>query len=420
MGTQHSETLFRQQAIDALARRPFGEPISVMPRPWLWLTLFVVVAAATAAWFLATAEYSRKESVRGWLVASKGVARITHGRAAIVDSIVAAPGTRLKVGDPVIYLSRETFLEDGRSSGDEMVLELRKQLEAIDRRVQLVRAEAEIEDNSIAGQLQDLAREQQSLSRQRAEQKRRLDAASNKLRRLRAAAETGAVTDWDILREEDEERVLRQAWGRMQQSEIALDRERERLTGRAKSLPVETERSVSSLRSQRSQLQQQITRQESELRIVLKSPIAGKLASVEVHAGGAVAPNQLLATVLPENLDLIAEAYVPTSAVGFITPGQDVRLMYDAFPQQQFGAFRGVVERISDFILLPTEVPQTFFPREATFKIQIAISNHSIAHEAGDAPLRPGMLLAAEIILESRRLLDWLLEPIRLRSRDTV
>ena len=420
MGTQHSETLFRQQAIDALARRPFGEPISVMPRPWLWLTLFVVVTAATAAWFLATAEYSRKESVRGWLVASKGVARITHGRAAIVDSIVAAPGTRLKVGDPVIYLSRETFLEDGRSSGDEMVLELRKQLEAIDRRVQLVRAEAEIEDNSIAGQLQDLAREQQSLSRQRAEQKRRLDAASNKLRRLRAAAETGAVTDWDILREEDEERVLRQAWGRMQQNEIALDRERERLTGRAKSLPVETERSVSSLRSQRSQLQQQITQQESELRIVLKSPIAGKLASVEVHAGGAVAPNQLLATVLPENLDLIAEAYVPTSAVGFITPGQDVRLMYDAFPQQQFGAFRGVVERISDFILLPTEVPQTFFPREATFKIQIAISNHSIAHEAGDAPLRPGMLLAAEIILDSRRLLDWLLEPIRLRSRDTV
>lgn len=94
--------------------------------------------------------------------------------------------------------------------------------------------------------------------------------------------------------------------------------------------------------------------------------------------------------------------------------------MYDAFPQQQFGAFRGVVERISDFILLPTEVPQTFFPREATFKIQIAIKNHSIAHEAGDAPLRPGMLLAAEIILESRRLLDWLLEPIRLRSRDTV
>lgn len=93
--------------------------------------------------------------------------------------------------------------------------------------------------------------------------------------------------------------------------------------------------------------------------------------------------------------------------------------MYDAFPQQQFGAFAGVVKRISDFILLPTEVPQTFFPREATFKIQIAIKSHSIALETGDAPLRPGMLLAAEIILESRRLLDWLLEPVRLRRRDT-
>ena len=419
MGTQHSESLFRQQAIEALSRRPFGKPISVMPKPWLWVTLFVVVAAVSTAWFLATAEYSRKESVRGWLVASEGVARITYGRAAIVDSIAAPPGTLLKAGDPVIYLSRETFLEDGRSSGDEMVLELRKQLAAIDQRAQLLRAEAEIEQSSITSQLQDLDRERQSISRQRGEQKRRLDAASNKLQRLKSAAGTGAVTDWEVLREEDEQRVLKQAWGRIQQNEIALDRERERLTARAKSLPVEVERSISSLHSQRSQLQQQITRQESERRIVLKSPIAGKLASVEVHAGGSVAPNQLLATVLPENLDLVAEVYVPTSAVGFVSPGQEVRLMYDAFPQQQFGAFAGVVKRISDFILLPTEVPQTFFPREATFKIQIAIKSHSIALETGDAPLRPGMLLAAEIILESRRLLDWLLEPVRLRRRDT-
>lgn len=419
MGTLHSETLFRQQAINALSRRPFGEPISVMPKPWSWLTGFVVVFAVIAAGFLATAEYSRKESVRGWLVASEGVARITHGRAATVDSVAMAPGTLLKAGDPVIYLSRDTFLEDGRNSGDEMVLELRKQLTAIDQRAQLLRAEAEIEKSSIASQLQDLEREQQSLSHQRGEQKRRLDAASNKLRRLKSAAGTGAVADWDVLREEDEQRVLKQTWSRMQQNEIELDRERERLTARAKSLPVEVERLISNLNSQRSQLQQQITRQEAEQRIVLKSPISGKLASVEVHAGSAVAPNQLLATVIPEKLDLVAEIYVPTSAVGFISPGQDVRLMYDAFPQQQFGAFAGVVDRISDFILLPTEVPQTFFPREATFKIQIAIKNRSIALETGDALLRPGMLLAAEIILESRRLLDWLLEPVRLRRRGT-
>ncbi|MGI9247914.1 MAG: HlyD family secretion protein [Woeseiaceae bacterium] len=391
-----------------------------MPRPWVWLTGLVVAFAAIAVLFLATAEYSRKESVRGWLVSRDGVARIRHNAAGVVESIATTSGETVRVGDPVIYLSRDTFLEDGRSSGDEVMLELRNQVAAIDRRAQLLGAQADIEQSSIATQLESLEEEQNAISRQRIEQQRRLDAALNKLTRLKSAARSGAVTDWELLHQEDEQVVLKQALGQMRQNEIALNRERERLRARASSLPVETERAISSLNSQRSQLLQQITEHETDRFVVLKSPIAGKLASVEVHQGGAVAPNQLLATVLPENLELVAEVYVPSSAVGFIKPGQSVRLMYDAFPQQQFGAFVGEVDRISEFILLPSEVPQTFFLREATFKIRIAIESDSIALQGGNAPLRPGMLLAAEIILESRSLVDWLLEPIRLRRRDSA
>ena len=391
-----------------------------MPKPWAWLTGLIVVFAPIVALFLATAEYSRKESVRGWLVSGEGVARISHSTAGVVESIVTTSGDSVQAGDPILYLSRDTFLEDGRNSGDELLLELGKQIDAIEQRVRLIRAEAEIEQGSITTQLQGLEKQQQVTMRQRIEQQRRLDASRDKLARLKSAAQSGAVTDWEVLRQEDEQLVLQQALGQMQQDEIALNREREQLAARARSLPVETERSISRLKSERSQLQQRITERASVQRVVLKSPIAGKLASVEIHQGGAVAPNQLLATVLPEDLTLIAEVYVPSSAVGFIEPGQSVRLMYDAFPQQQFGAFSGKVDRISDFVLLPSEVPQTFFLREATFKVHISIESDAISLEAGSAMLRPGMLLAAEIILENRSLIDWLLEPIRLRRRETT
>ncbi len=46
-----------------------------------------------------------------------------------------------------------------------------------------------------------------------------------------------------------------------------------------------------------------------------------------------------------------------------------------------------------------------------------ALDTEFAASRAGDTRLRPGMLLAAEIILESRSLIDWLLEPIRLRQK---
>jgi len=420
MSKSDSESLFREQALKALSDRPFGRPIAVAPRPWSWLTGLIIVLAFVTALFVSTTEYSRKERVRGWLISDDGVARISHSSTGTVDSIAPTLGEPVAAGDPIIYLSRDTYLENGRSSGDELIAELRKQCEAIDRRVELLRTEANIEQDSIVAQLQDLQRERQEISVRRKGQQRRLDVSSDKLSRLVSAADHGAVSEWELMRQEDERAVQRQALGQIQQNEIALNREHERLTARARSLPVETESSISILNSQRSELQQQIAQYEAQRGMVLKSPIDGKLASIEVRQGSAVLPNQLLATVVSEDLALVAEVFVPSSAIGFIKRGQHVRLIYDAFPQQQFGAFSGVVEHVSESILLPQEVPQTFHLREATFKIRIGIERNAVELKSGDAPLRPGMLLAAEIILESRSLFEWLLEPVLLRRKAAV
>lgn len=418
MAASSKESLFRKQAIGALSARPFGRPISVMPNPWRWLTSLVIVSTLLVALFLGTAEYARKESVRGWLVARDGVARITHSAAAVVDSIATNPGDIVQAGDPLIYLSRERFLRDGRSSIDEVILELQQQVAAIDGRVELLQTETSIAEESIDSELGGLAEQRKVLVRQIAGQRSRLDAASRRLGLLKVAAERGAISDRELSRERDEQVALSQGLSRLQQELLTLDRERERMMARARSLPVEAARSLSNLRSERSRLQQQITGQRSARYLVLKSPISGKLASVEVHEGGAILPNQLLATVLPEDLKMVAEVFVPSSAVGFIRPGQTVRLSYDAFPRQKFGTFAGHVASISDFVLMPSEVPQTFFPREATFKVKIELLSDSVVIDTADTPLRPGMLLAAEIVLEQRTLAEWLLEPLRMRRDD--
>ncbi len=379
-----------------------------MPKPWAWLSGLVVSLTVVALLFAANAGYSRKESVRGWLVSRDGVARISHGATGTVERIAAQAGVIVSAGDPILYLSRDRALELG------------KQVASLERRIQLLRDEAEIEQQSIAARLRVLDDERRAIARQRKEQQHRIEVSAEKLLRLKSAAEKGAATAWDVMRQEDEQASLRRSGDELQQSDIALQRDVEQLTAKAKRLPVETERSEATLRSEQSRLQQQATELESSRRIVLKSPISGKLASVEVHPGGAVTPRQLLATVLPENMTLVAEVYVPSSAIGFIRPGQRVRLMYDAFPQQQFGAFAGEVESISDFVLLPSEVPQTFFPGEATFKVRIAPLEDAVDLEAGRAVLRPGMLLGAEIILEKRTFVEWLLQPLRLRRKDAA
>ena len=70
---------------------------------------------------------------------------------------------------------------------------------------------------------------------------------------------------------------------------------------------------------------------------------------------------------------------------------------------------------MSNFVVLPGETAQPFPIGEATYKVQVAIHDVAIQTSIGTAALRPGMLMAAEIILEERNLADWLLEPLRLR-----
>ncbi len=417
MGETLAETLYRKQAIEALSKRSFGRPIATVPRPWSWLSAFVLITVMVAGTFLSTADYARKESVRGWLIARDGVALIRADTAGVVDRIAVPAGERVLAGETLIALRKERYLADGRSRRDEIGSKLREQTASLATQVKLLRAAESVEHDSIETQLDSLDEQQGALSLETADQQRQLQTANDKLSRLEKSTFSGASSDWALLNQQDEYAQLRQRSAQLLQSRIRLKREQQKLRSRARSLPLETERSIEGLVSEMSQLQQRITDQEFDQSVAFKSPISGRLASVEVREGETVVPNQRMATVMPADAHLLAEVFVPSSAIAFIKPGQPVRLMFDAFPQRQFGTFAGVVASVSDAVLMPADLPQTFFPREATFSVKIRIRTQTVELETGSVPLRPGMLLAAEIILESRRLIDRALEPLRLRRR---
>lgn len=417
MGEPVAETLYRKQAIEALSRRSFGRPIATVPRPWSWLAVLLLITVVVTGIFLSTTDYARKESVRGWLIARDGVALIRADAPGVVDRIAAPAGQKVLAGETLIVLRKEHYLADGRSRRDEIGSKLLEQATALETQVRLLRSAGSVERDSIERQLDSLEEQQRALSLETADQQQQLQTADEKLARLEKSTLSGASSDWALLSQQDEYALLRQRSSQLQQSKIRLKREQDKLRSRARTLPLETERSIAGLMSELSQLQQRITNQEFEQSVAFKSPIPGRLASVEVLEGEAVVPGQRMATVMPADAHLLAEVFVPSSAIAFIKPGQPVRLMIDAFPQRQFGTFAGEVASVSDVVLMPADLPQTFFPREATFSVRIRIRTQAVELETGSVPLRPGMLLAAEIILESRRLIDRALEPLRLRRR---
>lgn len=415
MSGVHTENLFRKQAIQSLSKKIPGRPICLMPHPWLWLNGLLVMLFLSTALFIGSAEYSRKESVRGWLISKSGVARVANSTAAVVSKVTRAPGDRVSKGEPLIYLSMDSTLSDGNGKSEQVLTQLREEILEVDTQLELSRQQQDMEAAGLARQLQAFDKGVRALLSRLDDQRQGVELSREKLGRIEGVVDSGAVTEWDVLRQREEVGVMEQDLGRLEQDIASQQRERELLQGRQDSMPVQASIQRSTLRARRMQLSQQIAEQESRRLSVLTAPVTGVVASIEVHAGDSIAPRQLLMTVLPEKMDLAAEIYVPSRAAGFIQPGQTVRISYDAFPQQKFGTFKGQIERVSSFVVLPGEVPQPFPMPEATYKVQVDIQDTAISTSIGKAGLRPGMLLAAEIVLEKRNLIDWLLEPLRLR-----
>ncbi|HVG47786.1 MAG TPA: HlyD family secretion protein, partial [Rubellimicrobium sp.] len=107
-----------------------------------------------------------------------------------------------------------------------------------------------------------------------------------------------------------------------------------------------------------------------------------------------------------------AELFVPTRAIGFVEVGQDVRILYDAFPYQHFGTYRGRVAKISQTILTSSDVAAPVTPREPAYRATVALERQDVDAYGKRMPLQPDMLLRADVILERRTLVQWILNPL--------
>jgi membrane fusion protein len=93
-----------------------------------------------------------------------------------------------------------------------------------------------------------------------------------------------------------------------------------------------------------------------------------------------------------------------------LRPGQEVQVKYAAFPFQTYGVFTGRVKTIVD---RSTEVStQQYSAKTFSYPVEVELKQQHISMGSQIIPLRPGMNLKANILLEHKTLFNWLLEPL--------
>ena len=141
------------------------------------------------------------------------------------------------------------------------------------------------------------------------------------------------------------------------------------------------------------------------------APKRGIVASVRVDVGDGVHPGKTLLDILPEDSAVTARLFAPPEAMGFVQPGQSVRVYIDAFPYERYGAQSGRVLSLSNSAVTPDESPESGI--SPGYRVDVEFPDGLALTSAQRLALRPGMTVTADLIRDRGTLLDWLLEPLR-------
>jgi membrane fusion protein len=408
--------LFRREAIAAASDR-MGSPVKPMGiASWVLLT-FMAALVVTAAGFLTQAHYARKETVPGVISPAEGTVRVTTQRGGIVSKVWVADGDAVVAGQPLIGLSFDPTLESGEGLSQVAAKNLNLEVAAFEASAEARQTVHSREAEELNQQRRGLEGDIRRLDQAIALQKQRNDLQRQTVAAARVLTDKGLMAALSLRQREDGLLSGEQALGQYQRERDGAQSRVAQIQLGLSKLAAQTAADQADIATARARYQDRRITAQAERGAVLTARRDGVIAALQVRAGAPAEPGRTLALVLARadrsNFGALeAELWAPSRAIGFVRPGQAVRLMYDAFPYAAFGVGRGVVRSVATAPVNPNELPVPIETREALYRVRVALLADSQDAYGKAWPLAPGMRLTADLVLEERSFWNWLMDPL--------
>lgn len=147
----------------------------------------------------------------------------------------------------------------------------------------------------------------------------------------------------------------------------------------------------------------------------LRAPQAGTVADLATHTTGAVvAPGTVLLSIVPEHEPLVAEVRLSNDDVGFVYPGQTVKVKVAAYPFERYGMLDGTVAHIGPDASEPSAQVEPGDAQEdvASYKAIVHLQEQRLIAHGNPLKLISGMRITAEVNQGERTVLEYLLSPV--------
>lgn len=401
--------MFRPEALSYRADRLSGNVAIAVPVAWQSIGFLIFGSLIAAFVFLSFGNYSRVEVVAGAIAPDKGVSAVMPTRNGIITAIQVKDGQSVELGAELAIVRTEDESMSETSPAAQIEAAIRRQDTSLTAQMTAASSAANAQLQQLAVQRRGLQAEQKQLETQIVIQQNLVASAQKDYDRARTVAERGFISVRDLQAREETLFARQQGLSQLNQALVAKAsalHEAERGVGQ---IVAQAQVQQENLAAARAEISQQAVRAANARSYVLRAPVAGRVTALTARIGQSANPQTPIMTIVPAASVLQAELAVPSAAIGFVKPGQVVRLAVDAFPFQRFGTISGRVKTVaSSAVNVPSRDGRTL----AVYPVIVSLDQSSLMAFGRRQPLVPGMSLTARIVTEKQSLLTWLFEPL--------
>jgi membrane fusion protein len=409
-----SRPLFRKEVLEfQQAGRQWGRVVPLQPlstRLMVWSVFFVAAAVIV---FLIFAQYARKEVALGYLAPAAGTARVFAPQSGVISAVYAQQGETVERGQPLLAITTNQFTGSGDDVNATILKTLDQHKQALIHEIADEVHRTESERQRLTTQVQEHVSVLGQLDAQMIVQQARIALLEKMVDAGAQLRVKGLVSEVDQRHREETLLEQRQALISLNQQSTTRKGQLSEVRFNLAQLPFVQGEKLQSLRNDLSSTEQRVAEVNGRNAYIVRAPIGGRVSLLQASVGQFADPRRLQMQIVPSDSPLQAELFIPARAIGFVEVGQDVRLLFDSFPYQRFGTYHGRITKVSQTVLLASDVASPIELKEPAYTATVTLDRPDITANGKKIPLQPDMSLKADIILEKRTLVDWIFAPLR-------
>jgi membrane fusion protein len=406
-------SLFRQEAIEFQQHhRQWGELALLQPLSTKIMTWFITTVVAVVLAFLFLGHYARKETVVGYLTPVAGTSKVFIPQQGTITEIYVKEGQEIEKGQPLFAVETSQIAANGQDVNTTMLDTLESQRNLLTNQIAAEQERTKSEQERLTALIGGLETEISQLQAQIELQNEQIRVSDNLVSSVTGLRAKGYISELEFRQRELAALEQKQKLNSLNQQLAARHNQLTETRYSLHQLPTVMAQKIQSLRSELSTTEQRITEINGRRAYIIRAGAVGRVSTLQATVGQFADPRRLQLEIVPNDSVLQAELFVPTRAIGFVRPGQKVRMKYEAFPYQKFGTYTGQIIKVSHTIVTSADASGPITLREPVYRVTASLERTDIDAYGEKIPLQADMLLSADIILEQRSLVSWLLDPL--------